>query len=213
MASTQLKYETAKTQPRVSKTPLLVSSQGHKTLCLSRRLTHSTQAVLWTGTILALLVTISRLAIRLRIFKRLKADDYLVISAFLFFLSTTIIWQNLADDLYFSLALETSVPVDLSDLDEIFRRVQSFLRATLANYLLSYSCLWAIKLSFMAFFRTLGRKIKTQQIIWWSVLIFVFISYIICVATLDYRCFTSSGLDILGSNIDPTSRCVHADPF
>lgn len=72
------------------------------------------------------------------------------------------------------------------------------LHGNLASYICSWSCLWSVKLSFVVFFHGLGRQIKAQQILWWSVLRFIVATYLVCISILDYGCLTSRGLDILG---------------
>lgn len=96
------------------------------------------------------------------------------------------IWQARAKQLYLGISLSSGqsqvFPPDLPS------QIESFLRAILAAYLVQYTALWCVKLSFLFFFRNLGRNIKVQRIIWWSTLAFVISSYAVCIGTIDYRC-------------------------
>ncbi|KAI1341886.1 hypothetical protein F5Y15DRAFT_375595 [Xylariaceae sp. FL0016] len=149
--------------------------------------------ILWSGSIFSLLVLSTRLEIRRRIYSTLKTDDYLVICAWVLSLATTILWTILRDDLYASLAAADSV----ASLNEVLDEAGTMLRGMLASDILSWTCLWSVKLSFMAFFYPLGKQIKSQRMLWWGVIGFILIGYLVCVGTLDYECLTSRGLDIL----------------
>lgn len=100
------------------------------------------------------------------------------------------IWQVRWKELYFGIAIAsgqtTVIPTNISTL------VVNFLRSILGSYLVQYTALWCVKFSFLFFFQGLGRNIKLQRILWWCTLAFLITSYIICVATLNYRCFGSS---------------------
>ncbi|KAI1762362.1 hypothetical protein GGR53DRAFT_502037 [Hypoxylon sp. FL1150] len=70
-------------------------------------------------------------------------------------MASTITWTVLRNDLY--LTLDSGSAKDLMPLLE---KVGSTLLDNLASYIYSWSCLWSIKLSFMAFFHGLGRQIR-----------------------------------------------------
>jgi hypothetical protein len=66
-------------------------------------------------------------------------------------------------------------------------------------YLLAYASLWSIKISFVIFFRKFGEKLRNQRIAWYAVLVFCIASFAVCIGTVDYRCLTSSGMDMIGT--------------
>ncbi|KAK4173793.1 hypothetical protein QBC36DRAFT_293052 [Triangularia setosa] len=55
---------------------------------------------LWSGTIFSFITIFLRLAFRIKIIRRLRLDDYLVIASFICFLGSTILWSVLARNLY-----------------------------------------------------------------------------------------------------------------
>lgn len=100
------------------------------------------------------------------------------------------IWQVRWKELYFGIEIAsrqiTVIPANIDTL------IVNFLRSILGSYLVQYTALWCVKFSFLFFFHGLGRNIKLQRIVWWCTLAFLIISYIICIATVDYRCLGSS---------------------
>jgi len=51
----------------------------------------------------------------------------------------------------------------------------------------------------MVFFNGLGRNLRAQRVLWWSVLGFIIVSYIVSVAMFDYSCMTADWAHILGT--------------
>ncbi|KAH9909907.1 hypothetical protein F4778DRAFT_775815 [Xylariomycetidae sp. FL2044] len=153
--------------------------------------------VLWFGAAFTLLTVAARLAIRLKILGQLKADDYLVIAAYSLYLSYAILWTVLSDNLY--LALDSFGGIDLTRIMSILNSAASALHGTLASYVVLWTCLWLIKVSFMIFFYPMGRHMKSQRILWRGVLAFIVVSYFVCIGVLDYRCLASTGIRVIST--------------
>lgn len=151
---------------------------------------------------------VSRIYVRLRFLRNLFVDDAFVIVAWLMTVVTAAIWQKVAKDLYFAVLVGAGhihVPPA-----EFRARLRSCLHAILATYLLFYSTLWSIKLSFLFFFRRLGQNVRRQKTIWWIVFTITILSYLVCVAILDYNCLTggdgiSSCTSVIGSMLTSSS--------
>ncbi len=139
---------------------------------------------------LSLAFLLTRVYIRFKVFHKLSTDDYFLITAWLMALVNTTIWQVRWKELYFGVDIGSGktivIPTNISTL------IENFMRAVLGSYLVQYTALWGVKFSFLFFFRGLGRNIKLQRILWWCTLAFLITSYIICVATINYRCLGSS---------------------
>ena len=107
------------------------------------------------------------------------------------------IWQVRWKELYFGIDIgsgQTSViPTNIGTL------VVNFLRSTLGYLLVQFTALWCVKFSLLFFFQGLGRNLELQRILWWCTLAFLITSYIICVATIDYRCLGGSFERVLGN--------------
>ena len=96
-------------------------------------------------------------------------------------LANAALWQKTANELYAVIAVD-NVQRSLPPLHSIF-----------TSYLLYYTALWSIKLSFLLFFRKLGIDIRRQRIFWYCVLGYTVASYIICLGTIDYKCLVEPG--------------------
>ncbi|GLA74922.1 hypothetical protein AtubIFM55763_006174 [Aspergillus tubingensis] len=84
--------------------------------------------------------------------------------------------------------------IDYSNLPKNIAAIEvRYLRGQLAGYLLSYTSLWSVKLSFIFFFRHLGNRFRAQRILWWVVLAFVIACYGGTLGVLDYAFIVLSG--------------------
>ena len=148
------------------------------------------QGIAWGGVALAWMFFLPRIFGRIKVFRRLYADDAMVFIACLFLTTNTLIWQMSKDDLYELMAVASGQqyppPLDLPKL------AQACLRRSVAVIALFYSGLWAIKLSFMLFFRRLGQNVRNQEIIWWPILAVIVATWLACLGTIQYRCLTGS---------------------
>ncbi|KAI0020445.1 hypothetical protein F4780DRAFT_372666 [Xylariomycetidae sp. FL0641] len=145
--------------------------------------------VMWSGAALSLVIVSVRLWYRLRLLRSLKVDDYLVVFALLLNLATSILWTKLRR--YFFINLEhIASEADPTTLLNILSITNP---AALAAYLMLWSCLWSIKLSFMAFFHSLGKQLIAQQVLWWGTMALIISSYAVCVGMLNYSCLLAKG--------------------
>lgn len=105
-------------------------------------------------------------------------------------LATSIIWQTLSGAMYRSLRVisgEVHPPPPNFVDDE-----QNFLRGSAAVIILFYSSLWAVKLSFLVFFRKLVQGVVRREQLWWCVLAITAGSYFGCIGTIQYNCLLPS---------------------
>ena len=126
-----------------------------------------------------------RIFARFKVFKRLYVDDALVIFALTLVLASAIIWQILAKKMYQFIMVnrgeELPPPNFITDAED-------YLRATLAISLFYFSTLWAIKISFLIFFKRLIKNVRRQELMWWPILGFTVATYFACIGTIPYKC-------------------------
>ena len=162
------------------------------------------QGVAWGGVALAWMFFIFRIAARIKVFRRIYADDVMVLIACLFLLTNTLIWQTSKGDLYLTIAVASGQlyppPPDTAE------RAQTYLQRSVAVIALFYSGLWAIKLSFMLFFRRLGHNVSNQKVLWWTILFFVVATWLACLGTIQYHCLTGSFEYIESIYAEPVTR-------
>ncbi|KAI0547069.1 hypothetical protein F4679DRAFT_555734 [Xylaria curta] len=156
--------------------------------------------VLWSGTAFSIVVVLIRVIIRCKLFGKLKVDDYFVLAALTFCLGSTLIWTILGKNLYLALpgAVDLSA-ITPTEFSELLNKSATGLNANLASYILSYSSLWSIKFSFMAFFKPLGQQLWSQQVLWWISLAFICVGYLVSIALLDFHCLASNGRDVIAN--------------
>lgn len=150
---------------------------------------HGHQGFLWSGTALSLCFLAFRLCVKLRAFRKLYVDDYLVVLAWLIKLTTSILWQIKLPAMYEQYAVQSGQkPITPG----FFERDAVFLRYIVPLNILFYSCLWAVKISFLVFFRRLGSNVRNQKIWWWFVLILTILAWVACIADIRYQCALGS---------------------
>lgn len=147
-------------------------------------------AILWTGVAVSLCFLAFRGYVRLKVFRQLCLDDILVLTAWLIFLANAILYQVMLPSLY--LLIKVYEAVDMEGLaaipQDLPAKLDFFLRANMASNFALWCCLWAVKASFLAFFRKLGHHVARQNILWWCALSFTVVSFAINFAIWDYKC-------------------------
>lgn len=153
------------------------------------------QATAWAATALSFLFLVFRLVVRVQSFHKLQSDDWLVIGAWLMLLVFSITWQV---EIYFLHWMHDVLNGKTLPTEAFYKQYTTFLPFIVAWSYLYYSSIWAVKLSFLIFFRRLGSKVKSQQIWWRVVLLLTVGAWIACVADIDYKC-TLGDLDVIQS--------------
>lgn len=122
---------------------------------------------------------------RIKIFKRIWADDAFVIFALILVIANAIIWQIHAQAMFDLMAVSAEIE---SPGPNFISRSESYSKATVAVIIFFYSTLWSVKMSFLLFFRRLGTNVFSQKYIWWPVFIFTLATYFSCIGTIQYNC-------------------------
>ena len=118
----------------------------------------------------------------------------MILVAWLLSLGNAIAWSSMYKQMYQVISLsKSSTTIDFSKVPPNIAWMQKrYLNGQLSAYLLSFTGLWLIKLSFVFFFRQLGNRYRTQKILWWVVLVLVIACYGGTLGCLDYKCEMSS---------------------
>ncbi|KAJ6145437.1 hypothetical protein N7470_009332 [Penicillium chermesinum] len=149
-------------------------------------ISHSTFAgITWTFAALTTASLCFRLYVQVTTFRRLYIDDFLVLLAWAIIFATTIIWEVVSRPLYD----HELTSLGKEKLTENFlHRYETFTRFVGPFEILFYSGLWAVKLSFLAFFYRLCLQVKSMRIWWIFVLCFTISVYIISIGDIQYSC-------------------------
>ncbi|KAK8079411.1 hypothetical protein PG997_007229 [Apiospora hydei] len=130
-----------------------------------------------------------RLLSRLRGPKKLWADDWLIISAWLLCALSAILWQNLASYIYVVRDVVVGnvppSPTFAHDSDKAWK-------VQIAILVFWSTGILMVKLSFLLFFRRLRRNVAKGQYLWWASLFMTVSTYFVWIGIIPYKCLTKS---------------------
>ena len=112
-----------------------------------------------------------------------------VLIALIMALASAIIWQIYAKTMFTLMAVANGHRLPGPTF---VRDSESYCRATLAVFILFFSTLWAIKFSFLIFFKRLGENVKGQRILWWPIFGFTLATYFASIGVIQYHCLIAS---------------------
>lgn len=154
-----------------------------------------TKGVMWGVGAIAVIFVCFRFYARIKRFKKFYWDDFFVFMATVITIASIITWQTLVvHDLYEVINVLTGFQRPKLEFDAHLRR---YFDTSLALFVLFNSVLWAIKFSFLIFFRRLGKNVRRQRVLWWPIFTFTVVSYIISVALAAKICVGKSLLDVV----------------
>lgn len=161
--------------------------------------------MLWSGTALSLCFLAFRIFVRIKSFRRIYADDVLVLTAWVMFFASAVIWQWQQTAMYeiFTLSSGTVIPTP-----EQSAAVRTSFRAQFVIISIYYTSLWIIKLSFLVFFRRLGHNVRGQKIWWWCVTALTIATWATCIGTTEFKCFLRPLDYIFGREAYPHARAM-----
>ena len=110
-------------------------------------------------------------------------------------LANAIIWEIAAGSMYTLVNVQNGV---VPPPPNFFDQLTLFFRSQIAVSLLHTCGLWAVKISFMLFFRKLGKKVRGQKWLWWCVLAAIVAAFAICIGVYDWPCLVRSLPEIIG---------------
>nr|OQO11424.1 hypothetical protein B0A51_16348 [Rachicladosporium sp. CCFEE 5018] len=142
-------------------------------------------SVIWVTSGLCVILVFTRLAIHLKFARRLHLDDGLAILALSFLLANSVVTTLMAHPMYDIILLSVGA---LDPGPNFMERSTFYLKCQFASTMLFWSCLWAVKASFLAFFWRLTHQIPALRRLWWAVMALTIVSYIGCVVTYPVSC-------------------------
>lgn len=152
--------------------------------------------IIWTGVAFAILFTILRTAIRIHVFHRLFADDVCIYIALVILISLGVL-HNHAISAIFKIERvlygEVVYPLDFKEQVELFLKLQ------FSIITLFWTSLWAVKLSFLMFYRKILAGLPGHMIWWRLILVFTVLAYLGCQATNLKSCTPISNYFHIGA--------------
>lgn len=153
---------------------------------------------MWTGLAISITCCGLRLWARVRFQKRLLSDDYFVAFALVLAIVYTIMLQILAGNMYYTMEVWAGLKLPVASFASTSER---WLKGSVAFILLYYSILWSIKISFLLWFKRLGKNVAYQKTLWWTIFVFTIAAYILCIGLTNYTCRTES-FEYIAANCD-----------
>lgn len=142
-----------------------------------------------------MLLTAGRQWIRLRILRRFDWNDAAHLAALLLLLVQVSMISGAAPLMYRADESIVNNNPSQPDLNLLFR-------INLALLLITWSCLYAVKVSFLLFYRTIFNASAQFNRAWWSVLAFVILSYCALIISSLMQCGGPSAASHIGMLFD-----------
>ena len=141
---------------------------------------------MWAGIGLATIFTIIRTIIRLHISRRIFMDDVFVYIALAVLIAMGVLYTLIMDELFeIVLVSEGRLPPTAS----FAAGIPFFLKSQFAIIVLFWTTLWAVKFSFLLYYKKLFVGLPGHmQKCWWAVVIFSLLAYLGCWATQIAAC-------------------------
>lgn len=128
----------------------------------------------------AILAAVTRTAIRIHLKQRLQIDDGFLFLACVCLIATTILLYKMVTDIYFFQSL-SSDPSAVAIPMDIVSRIDWFQKSDSAYLFVTWTAIFAVKFSFLAFFRRLIDRLGSIIIYWKVVIGFTASAFAFCV--------------------------------
>lgn len=135
---------------------------------------------MWTGIAFAVLFTTLRTAIRIHVFHRLFADDACVYFAVMILITLGVLYNHAIPVVY---KIERAVYGEVIYSPNFKEQVEFFLKLQFSIIILFWTSLWAVKLSFLIFYRKFLGRLRGYMIWWKLTFVFTVLAYLGCQAT------------------------------
>lgn len=171
--------------------PTLSPYRHHRSAC--RLLLIALQAVSWSFTGVAVLLTGGRLWIRCTVIRRLSWDDGAHMLGLLLLLAQIAIVSGASPLMYRLLEYPDFESSPQGD-------VRVFVRLNAAAVMVSWCCLYAVKNSFMLLYRQIFQVSQVFIRAWWTVLTFTILTFWVSIAGFITECGRPSALYSYGKS-------------
>ena len=156
-------------------------------------------AVSWVFTGLAVLLSVARFWIRCKVIKRLSWDDLAHLFGLLLLIAQVSIVTGAASMMYRISGIEDGHDSEYEGLHSLF------VRLNVSAILLTWCCLYAIKLSFLLLYQHIFKISERFMRAWWAVLGIVIITFWVLIAGSITQCGSPADLE----NVGTYSPCTH----
>lgn len=127
----------------------------------------------------------ARTVIRIHIFRRVFADDYFFFLAVASLIASTGLFFWVVPSLYTFAAVSAGLePITVDYINSATKTAN----IAYAPLLLVWTTVFAVKFSFLFFFRNLIRRLRDLEILWWCVLVICVPVAVVCICSPFIEC-------------------------
>lgn len=164
------------------------------------------QAVSWTFTSFAILLSFGRFVIRKRLLGKLQMDDW----SHAFALVLLIPYMALSTTIY-PLAIEVGLFGKKDGPMPSKETLERFFRLEVAGQLFFWIILYAVKFTFLILFRQIFSVNKIFMRWWWAVFIYTCIAFWACFLEVFWICGSPSDIFVLSAYFEPVLSTMRAN--
>jgi hypothetical protein len=137
---------------------------------------------------IAFLIFVSRIAVRFKTSKRLFLDDAFALLAILCLCANGVIVTIMLPTMYITIRMAKMGSKREAPPFDAFASLTFFLKMQFAQSFIYWTCLWAVKASFLAFFKRLTTNLKGHIIAWWTIVAITVLGYAGSVISYPVSC-------------------------
>ena len=146
--------------------------------------TDEVEAVAWTFTVTALLLTIGRFGIHWRKTRKFGWDDYFNAIAVVFLFVLIVTYQLYVPIQYnaqlYALGLSNQAPTG--------RDVILYMKLDYANIIMFFCVIYSVKASFLALYWQIFEVSQSFRVAWWGITSYTIVSFLISLLAIFWKC-------------------------
>ncbi|RFU24353.1 hypothetical protein B7463_g11986, partial [Scytalidium lignicola] len=148
-------------------------------------------AIIWAGVAIATTFIALRGFLRVKYYGRFQLDDFFAVFAYLLLIALAVLYTLGHKDLFYVLRIaagQLSPPTTEAGLQDLIVKSEFVLKQSFASMICFWSCLWTVKASFLTFFYPLREGLTWDRRLWYTVVVFVSLSYITIIIDFPLTC-------------------------
>ena len=135
----------------------------------------SSQTIIWALSGIGFAFLAARLVIRSKVYGRLFVDDGMAILAMICLLTTDIVKTTMLSRTYAIQEVQINHHAEPSHYQAI---ADSYAKYQWADTYISFTGIWAVKGSFLAYYDDLTKRLSSFRRAWWATIVFTILTYI-----------------------------------
>jgi hypothetical protein len=137
---------------------------------------------------IAFIFFVSRIAVRFKTSNRLFLDDGFALLAILCLCANGVVVTMMLPTMYVTIKMAKMGSKREAPPFDAFKSLTFFLKMQFAQTFIYWTCLWAVKASFLAFFKRLTTNLKGHIIAWWIIVAITALGYVGSVISYPVSC-------------------------